>query len=133
LGLGYRTSIIQNTEKIILEVIMELKSGNYETSYALIQDFSKRRQEKQPLAYPSAGSAFKRPVGYYAGKLIQDCGLKGMRVGDAQISEKHSGFIINLGNATANDVIQLIEQVKSKVEEMEGVELQPEVRIVGEA
>ncbi len=132
LDLGYRTSIIQNTKKIVLEVVMELKKGDYETSYSLIKDLTKRRQEKQPLTYPSAGSAFKRPVGYYAGKLIQDCGLKGMRVGDAQISEKHSGFIINLGNATANDVIQLIDQVKSRVNEMEGVDLQPEVRIVGE-
>ncbi len=132
LALGYRTSIIQDTKKIVLEVVMELKKGDYETSYATIRDLTKKRQEKQPLAYPSAGSAFKRPVGYYAGKLIQDCGLKGMRVGDAQISEKHSGFIINLGNATANDVIQLIDQVKSRVKEMEGVELQPEVRIVGE-
>jgi UDP-N-acetylmuramate dehydrogenase len=75
---------------------------------------TKRRQEKQPLQYPSAGSAFKRPVGYYAGKLIQDAGLKGMRVGDAQISEIHSGFIINLGNATACDVIELIEKVKTR-------------------
>jgi UDP-N-acetylmuramate dehydrogenase len=132
LALGYRTSIIQDTKNIVLEVDIELKKGDYETSYALIQDLTRRRQEKQPLTYPSAGSAFKRPVGYYAGKLIQDCGLKGMRVGDAQISEKHSGFIINLGNATANDVIQLIEQVKSRVKEMQGVELQPEVRIVGE-
>ncbi|NLC44665.1 MAG: UDP-N-acetylmuramate dehydrogenase [Clostridiales bacterium] len=132
MGLEYRTSIIQNTKKIVLEVVMELAKGDYETSYAMIKDLSKRRQEKQPLTYPSAGSAFKRPVGYYAGKLIQDCGLKGMRVGDAQISEKHSGFIINLGNATANDVIQLIDQVKSRVLEAQGIELEAEVRIVGE-
>jgi UDP-N-acetylmuramate dehydrogenase len=84
------------------------------------------------LSYPSAGSAFKRPVGYYAGKLIQDAGLKGMRVGNAQISEKHSGFIINLGNATACDVIELIEKVKARVREQTGVELHPEVKIVGE-
>jgi UDP-N-acetylmuramate dehydrogenase len=132
LALGYRTSIIQNTEKIVLEVFMQLSKGDYMESKALIQELTRRRQEKQPLSYPSAGSAFKRPVGYYAGKLIQDAGLKGMRVGDAQISEKHSGFIINLGNATACDVIELIEKVKKKVKEKTGVELLPEVRIVGE-
>ena len=115
LGLGYRTSIIQESNMIVLEVFMQLEKGRYEESKALIQELTKRRQEKQPLSYPSAGSAFKRPVGYYAGKLIQDAGLKGMRVGDAQISEKHSGFIINLGNATACDVIQLIEKAKTRV------------------
>ena len=117
---------------IVLEVFMQLEKGRYEESKALIQELTKRRQEKQPLSYPSAGSAFKRPVGYYAGKLIQDAGLKGMRVGDAQISEKHSGFIINLGNATACDVIQLIEKAKTRVKEHTGVELIPEVRIIGE-
>ena len=132
LGLGYRTSIIQVSNMIVLEVFMQLEKGRYEESKALIQELTKRRQEKQPLSYPSAGSAFKRPVGYYAGKLIQDAGLKGMRVGDAQISEKHSGFIINLGNATACDVIQLIEKAKTRVKEHTGVELIPEVRIIGE-
>lgn len=132
LALGYRTSIIQSTKKIVLQVFMQLEHGDHEESRALIQEFTKRRQEKQPLQYPSAGSAFKRPVGYYAGKLIQDAGLKGMRVGDAQISEKHSGFIINLGNATACDVIELIEKVKTRVKEQAGIELHPEVRIVGE-
>lgn len=132
LGLGYRTSIIQESNMIVLEVFMQLEKGRYEESKALIQELTKRRQEKQPLSYPSAGSAFKRPVGYYAGKLIQDAGLKGMRVGDAQISEKHSGFIINLGNATACDVIQLIEKAKTRVKEHTGVELIPEVRIIGE-
>lgn len=132
MDLGYRTSIIQNTRKIVLEVFMKLEKGDYEESKALMREFTKRRQEKQPLSYPSAGSAFKRPVGYYAGKLIQDAGLKGMRIGDAQISEKHSGFIINLGNAKACDVIELIEKAKEKVKEQTGVELIPEVRIVGE-
>ena len=132
LGLGYRTSIIQDANMIVLEVLIQLKKGNYEESKALIQELTKRRKEKQPLSYPSAGSAFKRPVGYYAGKLIQDAGLKGMRIGDAQISEKHSGFIINLGNATACDVIKLIEKAQAKVKELTGVELIPEVKIVGE-
>jgi UDP-N-acetylmuramate dehydrogenase len=129
---GYRTSIIQHTGLIVLEVFIGLERGNYEESRALIQELTRRRREKQPLSYPSAGSAFKRPVGYYAGKLIQDAGLKGMRVGNAQISEKHSGFIINLGNATACDVIELIEKVKARVREQTGVELHPEVKIVGE-
>jgi UDP-N-acetylmuramate dehydrogenase len=132
LAFGYRTSIIQHTGLIVLEVFIGLERGNYEESRALIQELTRRRREKQPLSYPSAGSAFKRPVGYYAGKLIQDAGLKGMRVGNAQISEKHSGFIINLGNATACDVIELIEKVKARVREQTGVELHPEVKIVGE-
>jgi UDP-N-acetylmuramate dehydrogenase len=132
LALGYRTSSIQGTSRIVLEAFMQLKKGDYEESRALIRDLTKRRQEKQPLSYPSAGSTFKRPVGYYAGKLIQDAGLRGMRVGDAQVSELHSGFIINLGNATARDVIELIEQIKKRVREQAGVELQPEVRVVGQ-
>ncbi|HHY81094.1 MAG TPA: UDP-N-acetylmuramate dehydrogenase [Clostridiales bacterium] len=133
LELGYRTSIIQNSNMVVLEAFIKLQKGDYDQIKALIQEYTRRRQEKQPLSYPSAGSAFKRPVGYYAGKLIQDAGLKGMRVGDAQVSELHSGFIINLGNATACDVIELIEQIKAKVKENSGVELQPEVKIVGEA
>jgi len=133
LDLGYRTSIIQSSRMIVLETFLELRKGDYEQSKALIQELTRRRQEKQPLSYPSAGSTFKRPVGYYAGKLIQDAGLRGMRVGDAQVSELHTGFIINLGNATAADVIELIEQVKTRVKQQSGVELQPEVKIVGEA
>ncbi|MGI6538764.1 MAG: UDP-N-acetylmuramate dehydrogenase [Caldicoprobacterales bacterium] len=132
IGLGYRTSIFQTTKKIVLEVYLELEKGDYETSRALMHNLTKQRQEKQPLSYPSAGSAFKRPVGYYAGKLIQDAGLKGLRIGDAQVSEKHSGFIINLGNATASQVIELIELIKARVKEEFGIELHPEVKIVGE-
>ncbi len=132
LQLGYRTSILQHTPAIVLEVFMGLKTGNYDTSKAMIAELTRRRQEKQPLSYPSAGSAFKRPVGYYAGKLIQDAGFKGMRVGDAQISELHSGFIINLGNASAQDVIALIEMITQKVKDAFDVDLSPEVRIVGE-
>ena len=132
MALGYRTSIVQNSRKIILESFLSLKKGDYEESRKMIRDLTKRRQEKQPLSYPSAGSTFQRPVGYYAGKLIQDAGLRGLRAGDAQISELHSGFIINLGNATARDVLELIDQVKKRVREQSGVELQPEVRIVGQ-
>jgi len=132
LALGYRTSAIQDSKRIVLETFMVLQKGDYEKSKAIIQDLTRRRREKQPLSYPSAGSTFKRPVGYYAGKLIQDAGLKGMRVGDAQVSELHSGFIINLGNATACDVIELIEQVKKHVKEKFDVDLNPEVKIVGQ-
>ena len=132
MALGYRTSIVQNSRKIILESFLSLKKGDYEESRKMIQDLTKRRQEKQPLSYPSAGSTFQRPVGYFAGKLIQDAGLRGLRAGDAQVSEKHSGFIINLGNATACDVLELIDKVKKRVREQSGVELQPEVRIVGQ-
>ena len=92
----------------------------------------KKRRDKQPLSLPSAGSVFKRPKGYYAGKLIEDAELKGFRIGDAQVSEKHAGFIVNLGNATAKDVIMLIETIKHKVKEDTGVELEHEIKIVGE-
>lgn len=132
IGFGYRTSSIQEKGLIVLEVTMRLKSGNYEQSKVKVAELTRRRQEKQPLSFPSAGSVFKRPEGYYAGKLIEDAGLKGMRIGDAQVSELHSGFIINLGNATAKDVISLIESIKQKVWENAGVELNPELKIVGQ-
>jgi UDP-N-acetylmuramate dehydrogenase len=132
LEFGYRTSSLQKKFYVVLEVTISLKSGDYEKSKAKIADFARRRREKQPLSYPSAGSVFKRPPGYYAGQLIQDCGLKGMRIGDAQISELHSGFIINLGNATAKDVIKLINIVRERVIEKFNVEMHPEIRIVGD-
>ncbi|HZK34209.1 MAG TPA: UDP-N-acetylmuramate dehydrogenase [Bacillota bacterium] len=132
MSFGYRTSAVQGTGKIVLEVYMTAKKGNYEESKQIIKDLTKRRREKQPLSYPSAGSTFKRPVGYYAGKLIQDSGLRGMRVGNAQISDLHSGFIVNMGNATAQDVIELIERAKLQVYDKFGVELEPELKVVGE-
>ncbi len=132
MNFGYRKSIVQNTKMIVLEVYMTLEKGNYQESKEKIKELTKRRREKQPLNYPSAGSTFKRPVGYYAGKLIQDSGLKGMRVGNAQISELHSGFIINMGDATADDVIKLIEKVKTRVYDRFGVNLEPELKIIGE-
>ena len=132
LKFGYRTSFIQENKLIVLRVHMELEEGNMEESTALIAELTRRRREKQPLIYPSAGSAFKRPVGYYAGKLIQDAGLKGLRVGDAQISDLHAGFIINLGNATAKDVIQLIEIVKERIKSEFNVDMCPEIKIIGE-
>lgn len=132
MNFGYRKSIVQNTKMIVLEVYMTLEKGNYQESKEKIKELTKRRREKQPLNYPSAGSTFKRPVGYYAGKLIQDSGLKGMRVGNAQISELHSGFIINMGDATAEDVIKLIEKVKTRVYDRFGINLEPELKIIGE-
>ncbi|MGI6705770.1 MAG: UDP-N-acetylmuramate dehydrogenase [Clostridia bacterium] len=132
LDFGYRSSVIQKKGYVVLEVDLDLKPGDMETSKKIVEDLTRRRREKQPISYPSAGSAFKRPVGYYAGKLIQDCGLKGMRIGDAQISELHAGFIINLGNATAADVITLIELVRDKIKTKYGVEMHPEMKIVGE-
>ncbi|MFY9176813.1 MAG: UDP-N-acetylmuramate dehydrogenase [Caldicoprobacterales bacterium] len=132
MNFGYRTSCIQTTDLIVSEVDMVLEYGDQQESLDLMADLARRRREKQPLAYPSAGSTFKRPVGYYAGKLIQDCGLKGLRIGDAQISDLHAGFIINLGNATAQNVIDLIKKVQDIIYDKYGVEMVPEVRIVGE-
>lgn len=132
LELGYRTSIVQKQGYIVLEVELELEKGNYEEILAITKDLTEKRTTKQPLHLPSAGSVFKRPEGYFAGKLIQDSGLKGQRVGDAQVSELHSGFIVNVGNATAKDVLGLIALVQNKVRENFGVELETEVRVVGE-
>lgn len=129
---GYRTSCIQSNKLIVLEVNMKLEPGDQKESLELMADLNRRRREKQPLTYPSAGSTFKRPVGYYAGKLIQDSGLKGLRIGDAQISELHAGFIINLGNATAQNVIDLINKVQEIIRAKYNVEMAPEVRIIGE-
>ena len=132
LELGYRTSIIKTAGYIVLEAVISLKKGNIEEITALSRKLSAQRIEKQPLEYPSAGSTFKRPEGYFAGKLIQDSGLKGFTVGGAQVSEKHSGFVINKGNATAADVMELIRQVTAKVKEDTGVTMEPEVKQIGE-
>lgn len=132
LELGYRKSIIQSEGYIALEVTMELEEGNYEEIKATISDFTERRRTKQPLHLPSAGSTFKRPPGYFAGKLIQDADLRGARIGGAQVSELHSGFIVNVDHATAEDVLNLIAYVQKTVYEKFNVLLEPEVRIVGE-
>ena len=131
LELGYRTSIVQKKNMIVLQMCIKLDLGSQEEIALIMQMFMQKRRAKQPLEYPSAGSTFKRPEGYFAGKLIQDAGLKGYQVGDAQVSEKHSGFVINRGNATASDVMQLISDVKDKVKEQFGVTMEPEVKRVG--
>jgi UDP-N-acetylmuramate dehydrogenase len=132
LEFGYRTSLVQKKGLIVLEAGLVLSPGNFEEIRAVMADLTRKRQEKQPLSLPSAGSVFKRPPGYFAGKLIEDAGLKGFRIGDAQVSEKHAGFIVNLGNATAKDVLALIELIQQRVMEKYGVELKPEIKVVGE-
>ena len=132
LELSYRHSCIPEKEYIVLEAELALAPGEEEQIRATMEDFKGRRIDKQPLEYPSAGSTFKRPEGYFAGKLIQDAGLRGYRVGGAQVSEKHCGFVINRDNATAADVLQLITDVKQQVYEQFQVELEPEVKMIGE-
>ncbi len=132
LEFGYRNSTILKYGYIVLETRMRLSHGDKALIKERMDDLSERRKSKQPLEYASAGSTFKRPEGYFAGKLIQDSGLKGTSVGDAQVSEKHSGFIINRGNATSRDILDLIEVVKAKVYEKFKVELHTEVRVIGE-
>ena len=130
--LAYRSSAILKHGYTVVSVTINLQLGDKEVIKARMDTLAKRRSDKQPLEYPSAGSTFKRPEGHFAGKLIEDCGLKGTCVGDAQVSEKHSGFIINKKNASAQDILNLIMFVQHEVEEKFGVQLQPEVRIWGE-
>lgn len=132
LDMGYRTSRASREGWIVLGATIELARGDGKEIRAKMEDLKQRRTDKQPLEYPSAGSTFKRPEGCFAGKLIQDAGLKGLRVGDAMVSEKHSGFVVNCGNATAADVNGLIRLVQEKVREDSGITLEPEVRRLGE-
>ena len=132
LELGYRTSVFARKGYIVVEALLELKEGSKEAIRQKMEELREKRITKQPLEYPSAGSTFKRPEGYFAGKLIQDAGLRGYRVGGAQVSEKHCGFVINCGNASAADVDELMKQVSAKVEEQFGVTLEPEVKRLGE-
>ena len=129
LELSYRKSIFMKRELIILEASFELTRGDKNTISALMEDYTRRRSEKQPLDKPSCGSTFKRPEGNFAGALIEQCGLKGMRIGGASVSEKHAGFIINDGGATSSDITALIKAVQKKVFEETGVMLEPEIRI----
>ena len=132
LELGYRTSIIKTAGYIVLEAKLQLKKGNPEVIRETMKDLTIRRTTKQPLEYPSAGSTFKRPEGYFAGKLIMDSGLAGYQVGGAQVSEKHCGFVINAGGATARDVRTLMDNVRDIVYKKYGVTLEPEVKFLGD-
>ena len=132
MGFGYRTSVAQKANFPVISAKLKLEQGNKEEIKARIRELGIERAKKQPLEFPSAGSTFKRPEGYYAAKLITDTGLSGLTIGGARVSPKHNGFIINLGNATSADILDLIEEVKEHVKAKFGVELEPEVRIVGE-
>ena len=129
--LGYRTSCIPGRGYIVLAARMELSGGDEKEIRAKMDSLRIQRQEKQPLDLPSAGSTFKRPEGYFAGKLIMDAGLRGYSIGGAQVSEKHCGFVVNRGGATAADISTLIRNVRERVEEQFGVSLEPEVRFLG--
>ena len=132
LDFGYRSSLVMKKGYTVLSAVFKLKKGTVKTIKELVDDLTNKRESKQPLEYPSAGSTFKRPTGYFAGKLIQDAGLKGYSIGGAAVSEKHSGFVINKGNATAKDITDLIEHIQDEVMKQFGVELHTEVRIIGE-
>lgn len=132
LKLGYRTSIIQNKSYVVVSAQFQFETGNVEDILNKIADFNKRRREKQPLEYPSAGSTFKRPEGYFAGKLIEDAGLRGYRVGDVMVSEKHCGFVVNVGKGTAEQVRKLIQDVDDIIYKKSGIHLEPEIRFLGD-
>ncbi|MCF0123807.1 MAG: UDP-N-acetylmuramate dehydrogenase [Ruminiclostridium sp.] len=131
LELGYRHSVFARLPWLITGVRLELRRGEQAEIRAKMADLAQRRRDKQPLEYPSAGSTFKRPEGHFAGGLIEQCGLKGTAVGGAQVSEKHAGFLINRGNATCQDILDLIRLVRKTVMEQTGVKLEPEVRMLG--
>lgn len=130
--LGYRTSIVKEKGYTVLSAVLQLKKGDVSVIRETMEDLKNRRTSKQPLDMPSAGSTFKRPEGYFAGKLIMDSGLRGFSMGGAQVSEKHCGFVVNKGGATAEDVTALIREVQRRVKEKFGVELETEVRFLGE-
>ena len=132
LDFGYRSSLVMKKGYTVLSAVFKLEKGQVKTIKELIEDLTNKRESKQPIEYPSAGSTFKRPTGYFAGKLIQDAGLKGYSIGGAAVSEKHSGFVINKGNATAKDITDLIKHIQDEVKKQFGVDLHPEVRIIGE-
>ena len=129
---GHRTSLLHKVPLVVTGVKLKLKDCETEDCICKINELNGQRREKQPLEYPSAGSAFKRPEGHFAGALIEQAGLKGLSIGGAQVSEKHAGFVINKGGATSEDIISLIEEVQRRVKEHSGVALEPEVRIVGQ-
>lgn len=132
LNLGYRTSCIKEKGYIVLEAVIKLQPGKAEEIRAVMEELAAKRREKQPLEYPSAGSTFKRPAGHFAGKLIEDAGLRGFTVGGAQVSEKHCGFVINREHATSADILSLCRKVQEKVRQEFGVELELEVKLFGD-
>ena len=132
LNLGYRTSIIKERGYIVLDGVLQLQAGNRDAIKTRMEELKVQRVTKQPLEYPSAGSTFKRPEGYFAGKLIEDAGLRGYRVGGAQVSEKHCGFVINTGDAATSDVVQLIHNVQNIIWNKFKVKLEPEVKFLGD-
>ena len=132
LGFGYRMSIFKKRPLIAMEVTLELEKGEKSMIKARMNELKEKRVKSQPLEFPSAGSVFKRPEGYYAGKLIMDAGLRGFCVGGAMVSKKHCGFIINVGDASAKDVKDLIGEIQDRVREKFGVMLEPEVCMIGE-
>lgn len=132
LAFSYRHTALQDRPVIVLQAELALTCGNKDEIHSRMAELTKKRITKQPLNLPSAGSTFKRPPGYFAAALIDQAGLRGCRVGDAQVSEKHTGFVVNLGNATCEDILQLMKDVQDKVHEFSGVWLEPEVRILGE-
>lgn len=127
---AYRHSLFSDKGSLVLASIFQLKRGDDEQIRAMVQDFTKRRESTQPLEFPSAGSVFKRPTGYYAGKLISDAGLRGCRIGGAEVSQKHAGFIVNTGDATADEIRALIRHVQKVVLDKFGVELETEIRLI---
>jgi UDP-N-acetylmuramate dehydrogenase len=129
---GYRKSVFTEKDYIILEAVFELELGEYAKIKEAMDTFTALRESKQPLEYPSCGSVFKRPTGYFAGKLIQDSGLQGTRIGGAEISKKHAGFIVNVDGASSTDYLNLIQYAQDKVREKFGIELETEVKIIGE-
>ena len=129
-GFGYRRSCFSGGDLLICRAVFALPEGDREEISARMEDFARRRKEKQPLEYPSAGSMFKRPPGHFAAALIDQCGLKGLTVGGAQVSEKHAGFVINRGDATCADVLALVELVRERVLARTGVELEMEVKVL---
>jgi UDP-N-acetylmuramate dehydrogenase len=131
-GFGYRRSRFQTEKKVIVKLVLELKPAIAGEACAKVADFTAKRESKQPLELPSAGSVFKRPEGYHVGPLIEQSGLKGYQIGGAQVSLKHAGFIVNAGGATARDVLDLIEHVRKVIREKHQVDLVPEIKIVGE-
>ena len=132
LGFSYRHSAMMDARIIVTQVAMRLSPDDPDAIAARMEQIAQMRRDKQPLEYPSAGSTFKRPAGDFAARLIDTCGLRGLRVGDAQVSEKHAGFVVNLGQARAADVLALMAEIERRVYEQTGVQLEPEVRILGE-